>query len=239
MTIYPAIDLMEGRAVRLRQGDPGRRTEVDVDPLAAAQRWEAAGAQWLHLVDLDGALAGAPRHLDLAAAICRSVAIPVQLGGGLRTMGDVEAAFGAGAARVILGTSALSGDLLPDAVSRFGDRIAVALDSRDGRAATDGWQATSAAPVLEAAVMLVAMGAPRLIYTDVLRDGMLGGPNLTGFAAVVARVPIPVILSGGICSITDLRAAAEAGAEGAIIGRALYDGRVALADALGAVTVAG
>ncbi len=238
MIIYPAIDLMNGRAVRLRQGDPDHRSEVDADPVAAARRWEAAGAQWLHLVDLDGALAGAPRHLDLVAAICRGVSIPVQLGGGLRTMADVEAAFGAGAARVILGTAAQAGDLLPAAIRRFGDRIAVALDSRDGLAATEGWQSTSAVPVLEAAVRLVALGVPRLIFTDVRRDGMLEGPNLTGLAALMASVAVPVILSGGVRSIADLRAAADAGAEGVIIGRALYDGRLALDAALSAVAMA-
>jgi phosphoribosylformimino-5-aminoimidazole carboxamide ribotide isomerase len=237
VVIYPAIDLMDGRAVRLRQGNPRHRLDVDVEPVAAAQRWQAEGAEWLHVVDLDGALSGRPRHLDWVAAIARSVRIPVQVGGGLRTAADIEAAFAAGAARVILGTAALSGSLLREAVRRHGDRVAVALDGREGRAATEGWQATSVAPVLEAAALLVERGAPRLIYTDVRRDGMLEGPDVGGLAALIAQVSVPVIIAGGIRSIADLEAAAAAGAEGAIVGRALYDGRLALREAVRALAV--
>ncbi|MBI3998619.1 MAG: 1-(5-phosphoribosyl)-5-[(5-phosphoribosylamino)methylideneamino]imidazole-4-carboxamide isomerase [Armatimonadetes bacterium] len=239
MTVYPAIDLRAGRAVRLRQGDPARETVFADDPVAVARGWAQQGAAWLHVVDLDGALGGAPRHLDVVAGICREVAVPVQVGGGLRTLDDLEAVFEAGAARAVLGTAALAGDLLSVAVGRFGERIAVALDVREGLAAVAGWQETSAIPALEAARRLVQGGAPRLIYTDITRDGMLEGPDVEGLRALILAVPVPVIASGGICSADDLRAVATAGAEGAIVGRALYDGRLTLADARRAVEGAG
>ncbi len=234
MTIYPAIDMLDGQTVRLRQGDPRRRVVVAADPVAAAARWEADGAAWLHVVDLDGALTGAPRHLDVVAAICGRVRIPVQLGGGLRTMADVDAAFQTGASRIILGTAALTGHLLEEAVRGYGDRIAVALDTRDGRVVMNGWQTASPVRVLEAAALLVERGARRLIHTDVRRDGMLAGPDVAGLAALIGQVTVPVIASGGIRSAADLRALAGAGAEGAIIGRALYDGRLTLRGALSA-----
>lgn len=232
MIVYPAIDLMDGRAVRLRQGDASRRTDVGDDPVALARRWADEGAPWLHVVDLDGAREGAPRHLATIARICADVAVPVQVGGGLRTLADVRAAFGAGAVRVILGTAAMAGDLLPRALAEFGERIAVALDVRDDRVAIEGWRSTTRVSALDAAARLTEAGAPRLIYTDVARDGMLTGPDLAGLAALIARVGVPVVLSGGVASRADVMAAAAAGAEGIIIGRALYDGRLSLADAL-------
>ncbi len=232
MIVYPAIDLMAEGAVRLRQGDPGRRIAVGDDPVALARRWAAEGARWLHLVDLDGALTGAPRHLDLVGRICRAVSIPVQVGGGLRTLADLRSAFAAGAARAILGTAAIEGDLLPAALAEFGDRLAVALDARDGLIAIEGWQHTSSVPALDAARAFEQAGVVRLIYTDVAHDGMLAGPNLAGLRSLLEAVRVPVILAGGVASTDDLRAAAAAGAEGAVIGRALYDGRIALVDAL-------
>ncbi len=173
MIVYPAIDLMAEGAVRLRQGDPRRRIAVGDNPVELAHRWAAEGAPWLHLVDLDGAMSGAPRHLDLVGRICRAVSIPVQVGGGLRTLPDLRAVFAAGAARAILGTAAITGDLLPAALAEFGDRLAVALDARDGLIAIGGWQQTSSVTVLDAALALQQAGAVRFIYTDVARDGML------------------------------------------------------------------
>jgi phosphoribosylformimino-5-aminoimidazole carboxamide ribotide isomerase len=231
--VYAAVDLRGGRAVRLRQGDPAREDVFADDPVAVARRWEAEGAPWLHVVDLDGALAGAPRHVEAIGRICRAVSIPVQVGGGLRRPGDVEAVLAAGAARAVLGTAALAGPLLCESVRRFGDRIAVALDARRGAVAVHGWQATTDIPVLEAARRVVADGAPRVIYTDVARDGMLAGPDLQGLAALVRAVPVPVVLAGGVTTADDVRAAAALGAEGVIVGRALYEGRLRLADVVG------
>ena len=232
MTIYPAIDLLDARAVRLRQGDPARVTPFGDDPVAVARGWVDQGAEWLHVVDLDGALLGAPRHLTLIERICRSVTVPVQVGGGLRTVADLDAVFHAGAARAIVGTAALDPETLPAALARFGERIAVALDARDGLVAIRGWQETAALAVVEAAQRLAAAGVARFIYTNIARDGMLSGPDLGGFASLRAVVGAPVVLSGGIASERDVAAAARSGAEGVVIGRALYDGRLSLRDAM-------
>lgn len=239
MTVYPAIDLMAGSAVRLRQGDPARQVVVAQDPVSLARRWEAEGADWLHLVDLDGAFSGHPCHLDLIGRICGAVEIPVQVGGGLRSLVDVDAVMAAGAARAILGTAALQVGLLEEALARFGDRIVAALDARDGMVVTEGWQCTSRASVVETARRLAAAGVHRFVYTDVACDGMLAGPNMSGLAAVVAASRVPVVLSGGIATLDYLRRAEAAGADGAIVGRALYDGRFTLAEAVAAAAGSG
>jgi phosphoribosylformimino-5-aminoimidazole carboxamide ribotide isomerase len=230
--VYPAIDLMDGRAVRLRQGDPGQATTFDEDPVAVARRWEAEGAPWLHVVDLDGAMRGVPCHLDLVSRLCGAVAVPVQVGGGLRNLQAIRAVLDAGAARAIVGTAALDGDLLAAAVAAFGGRIAAALDVRGGVIAVDGWQRVSAVAAVDAVHGLAALGVARLVYTDVVRDGMLAGPNLAGLRQIVSAAAVPVIASGGITTLDDLRAVIAARAEGAIVGRALYDGRLRLADLL-------
>jgi phosphoribosylformimino-5-aminoimidazole carboxamide ribotide isomerase len=230
--VYPAIDLMDGRAVRLRQGDRGQATTFDEDPVAVARRWEAEGAPWLHVVDLDGAMRGVPCHLDLVSRLCGAVAVPVQVGGGLRSLQAIRAVLDAGAARAIVGTAALDGDLLAAAVAAFGGRIAAALDVRDGVIAVDGWQRVSAVAAVDAVHGLAALGVARLVYTDVVRDGMLAGPNLAGLRQIVSAAAVPVIASGGITTLDDLRAVIAARAEGAIVGRALYDGRLRLADLL-------
>jgi phosphoribosylformimino-5-aminoimidazole carboxamide ribotide isomerase len=236
MIVYPAIDLLGGQVVRLRQGDPSQPTTVGTDAVAIARRWEREGARWLHVVDLDAALKGRPHHLELVRRICRAVNIPVQVGGGVRTLDDASTLFGAGAARVIIGTAALTGPLAAQAAARFGDRLAVALDVRDGLLVIEGWQRRPAVPVspLDAARALAAAGVARFIYTDVAKDGMLAGPNLEGLRHLVATVGAPVIASGGVATVEDLRAVRAAGAEGAIIGRALYDGRLPFAEALAA-----
>lgn len=235
MIVYPAIDLMDGRAVRLRQGDPTRRTTVGDDPVEVARRWAAEGAAWLHVVDLDGALGGRMRHLALIERICGAIAIPVQVGGGLRSPQDLRAALAAGAARAVVATAALEGGRLADMVDAIGDRLAVALDARGGQVAVEGWQRTTGLGVAEAASRLAQAGVGRLIYTDAARDGMLGGPDLEGLAAVIAVAGVPVIASGGIRTLDDLRAAEAVGAEGVIVGRALYDGALTLRDALAAL----
>jgi phosphoribosylformimino-5-aminoimidazole carboxamide ribotide isomerase len=202
------------------------------DPVAVARGWVDQGAVWLHVVDLDGAFSGAPRHLRLVERICRAITVPVQVGGGLRTTADLQAVFDAGAARAILGTAALDPATLAEAMSRFGQRIAVALDARDGFVAIHGWRDTASVAVVDAARALAAAGVSRFVYTSIARDGMLSGPDLSGLAALRAMIDAPVLLSGGIASERDVADAARAGAEGAVIGRALYDGRLSLRDAM-------
>jgi phosphoribosylformimino-5-aminoimidazole carboxamide ribotide isomerase len=233
MILYPAIDIRGGRCVRLIEGDFNRETAYDSDPSAAARRWVKAGAEWLHIVDLDGAVEGRPINREAVAQIRASVDVPIQLGGGLRQLTDLEDAFATGVDRAILGTVALRDpELVISAVSRWGDRIAVALDARDGRLATDGWLGQTDTRAVEVAQRLAQRRVRHFIYTDIRRDGTLSGPNLEGLSELVEKVDADVIASGGIALLDDIKAAANVGATGAIIGRALYDGRVDLAEAL-------
>jgi phosphoribosylformimino-5-aminoimidazole carboxamide ribotide isomerase len=234
MKLYAAIDLRGGRCVRLRQGDPERETAYGDDPVAVARRWEAEGADGLHVVDLDGAFAGAPRQTATVAAICRAVHIPVQAGGGLRTLGDVADLLAAGAARAVVGTQVLGRAFLDSAVARFGGRLLPALDARDGVVAVAGWRQSSGVALADAAAMLRAAGCGDVLYTDVGRDGMLLGPDLAGLASL-QEAGLAVIASGGVASLADLQALGRAGAAGVVIGRALYDGRLRLAAARMAV----
>ena len=233
MILYPAIDIRGGRCVRLIEGDFDRETTYDSDPSAAARRWVEAGADWLHIVDLDGAVEGRPINREAVARIRASVDVSIQLGGGLRQLTDLEDVFDAGVNRAILGTVALRDpELVISAVARWGDRIVVALDARDGRLATDGWLGQSDSSAVEVAQRLAQRRVRHFIYTDIRRDGTLSGPNLEGLRELVEKVDADVIASGGIASVDDITAAANVGATGAIIGRALYDGRVDLAEAL-------
>lgn len=233
MIIFPAIDLRAGRCVRLVEGDFDRETMYDANPTAAARLWAAAGADWLHVVDLDGAVAGTPVNQQAIAGIRASVEIPIQLGGGLRRMADLERAFAAGINRVILGTASLNDpDLVSEAVARWGEAVAVALDARDGKLATDGWLGQSDAQATDVAQRLAGVGVRHFIFTDISRDGTLRGPNLESLQALIAAVDANVIASGGMAEAGDLEAVARAGASGAIVGRALYDGRIDLADAI-------
>lgn len=235
MRLYPAIDIRGGRCVRLVEGDFARETEYAADPADAAQRWAEAGAEWLHVVDLDGAVAGRPVNQEAIARIRARVAVPMQLGGGLRQLDHLETIFASGIDRAILGTAALRDpSLVREAVARWGDAVAVALDARDGRLATDGWLGQSEARAIDVARQLAAAGVRTFIFTDISRDGTLSGPNLESLAELVAAVDAEVIASGGIASIDDLCAAATTGAAGAIVGRALYDGRIDLAEAIAA-----
>ncbi len=233
MILYPAIDIRGGRCVRLIEGDFNRETAYDSNPSAAARRWVEAGAEWLHIVDLDGAVEGRPINREAVAQIRASVDVSIQLGGGLRQLTDLEDAFATGVDRAILGTVALRDpELVISAVARWGDRIAVALDARDGRLATDGWLGQTDTSAVEVAQRLALRRVRHFIYTDIRRDGTLSGPNLEGLSELVEKVDADVIASGGIASLDDITAAANVGATGAIIGRALYDGRVDLAEAL-------
>jgi phosphoribosylformimino-5-aminoimidazole carboxamide ribotide isomerase len=233
MILYPAIDIRGGRCVRLIEGDFDRETTYDSDPSSAARRWVEAGAEWLHVVDLDGAVAGRPVNGEAVAQIRASVDVPLQLGGGLRKMTDLEDAFGAGIDRAILGTVALRDpELVIAAVSRWGDRIAIALDARDGRLATDGWLGQTDSRAVELAQRLARSDVRHFVYTDIRRDGTLSGPNVPGLSELIEKVDADVIASGGIASLEDLKGVATAGAAGAIVGRALYDGRIDLAEAI-------
>ena len=233
MILYPAIDIRGGRCVRLIEGDFDRETTYDSDPSSAARRWVEAGANGLHVVDLDGAVEGRPVNREAIAQIRASVDVPIQLGGGLRHLTDLEDALGGGIDRAILGTVALRDpELVISAVARWGNRIAVALDARDGRLATDGWLGQTDSSAIEVAQRLAQRGVRHFIYTDIRRDGTLSGPNIEALGELVKKIDADVIASGGIASLEDIKAAAATGVTGAIIGRALYDGRVNLAEAL-------
>ena len=233
MIVFPAIDIRGGRCVRLVEGDIARETVFDADPVAAARRWVDAGAEWLHVVDLDGAVVGEPVNVPALVRIRQAVDVPIQLGGGLRLEEHIAAAFDHGVDRVVLGTSAVrTPELVECAVARWGDRVAVALDTRDGRLAADGWLDQTAVEALDLAADLEAIGVRRFIYTDIRRDGTLAGPNLASLRGIVGALDAGVIASGGIGHVADVTAVAEIGAEGVIIGRALYDGRVALPEAI-------
>ncbi|MGH2614258.1 MAG: 1-(5-phosphoribosyl)-5-[(5-phosphoribosylamino)methylideneamino]imidazole-4-carboxamide isomerase [Thermomicrobiales bacterium] len=235
MILYPAIDSRGGRCVRLIEGDFGRETAYDPDPVVAARRWVAAGAEWLHVVDLDGAVEGMPVNRAAVERIRAAVEVPMQLGGGLRSLTDLERAFAAGIDRVVLGTVALRDpELVISAVARWGDRIAVALDTRDGHLATDGWMGQTAARAVEVAQRLARARVRHFIYTDIRRDGTLTGPNLESLRELVETVDADVIASGGISSIDDILAVSAAGATGVIVGRAIYDGRIDLQAAIAA-----
>src|SRR5215218_492714 len=233
MILYPAIDIRGGRCVRLIEGDFDRETAYDSDPSLAARRWVEAGAEWVHVVDLDGAVAGRPINGKAVVQIRAAVDVPIQLGGGLRLLTDLEKAFSAGVNRVILGTAVLRDpELVINAVARWGERIAVALDTRDGRLATDGWLGQSDRRAVEVAQRLAGSGVRHFVYTDIRRDGTLSGPDLPGLSELVEKVDVDVTASGGIASLVDIKAVATAGAAGVIIGRALYDGRIDLAEAV-------
>ena len=236
MLIFPAIDLQGGRCVRLTQGDFARSQEFSDDPAAVAQRWQSEGGRWLHVVDLDGAKAGAPQNLAAITAIRAAISIPIEVGGGLRSLGTIGALFDLGVERAILGTAALKDrDFLRACLARWGERIAVGLDARDGLVATDGWLETSTTSALTLARELAAEGVARFIYTDIARDGTLTGPNLKSLAQLQQAIAQPIIASGGVSSLADLRALAELHVEGAIVGRALYTGEVKLAEAIVAI----
>ena len=234
--VIPAIDIRGGRCVRLLQGDYDRETAYADDPAAVARDWEAQGARRLHVVDLDGARAGRPVNRSEVAAICEAVAIPVEVSGGLRTLEDIEGAVERGAERIQLGSAAVRNpDLVNAAVERFPGMLVVAIDTRAGEALTEGWREGSGADALTLAREMVERGAPRIMVTDIARDGALEGPNAELAAEFAATLPVPVVASGGVTTTDDLRTLAGTGCEGAIVGKALYERRFTLAEALEAV----
>jgi len=238
MILYPAIDLKDGQCVRLLRGEMEAATVFGDDPAAQARAFETAGAEWLHLVDLNGAFAGRPVNADAVAAILDAVSLPVQLGGGIRDMGTIERWVGAGVARVILGTAAVENPgLVREAASRFPGKVAVGLDARGGKVATRGWAETTDMDATDLARAFEDAGVAAIIYTDIDRDGAMAGPNTAATEALARAVSIPVIASGGVSSLADLVALRDTGViAGAISGRALYDGAIDLQDALAALS---
>jgi phosphoribosylformimino-5-aminoimidazole carboxamide ribotide isomerase len=236
MILFPAIDLKEGLAVRLEQGDMARATVFHRDPAAQARAFELHGFEYLHIVDLDGAFAGKPVNAAAVERILESVGIPVQLGGGVRDMATVEAWLGKGVDRVIIGTAAVRNPaLVMDAAKNFPGRVAVGLDARDGKVAVLGWAEISELSALDIARRFEDAGVAAIIYTDIARDGLLKGLNLDATIALAESISIPVIASGGLASIADIKALLAPRARklaGAIAGRALYDGRLDVAEAL-------
>jgi phosphoribosylformimino-5-aminoimidazole carboxamide ribotide isomerase len=231
--VIPAIDLRGGRPVRLYQGDYARETVYGDDPVAVARAWAAAGAPRLHVVDLDGARAGAPEHLAALAAIAAAVEIPVEFGGGIRTREAADAALAAGADRVIVGTAAIEDSSLAQTLAAaLGPRLVLGVDARDGLVATRGWLSGSGVAATELVAQARDWGVQRIIYTDIARDGTLTEPNYAGLEAVIAAAGVPVIASGGVAHVDHLVRLRALGAEGAIVGKALYDGAIQLQEAI-------
>ena len=236
MILYPAIDLKDGRCVRLEQGDMARATVFNLDPSAQARSFAAQGFEYLHVVDLDGAFAGKPMNAVAVEALLKAITVPVQLGGGIRDLKTVEAWLAKGIARVIIGTAAVRDPgLVKGAAKEFPGRVAVGLDARDGKVAVEGWAETSQVTALEIAERFEDAGVAAIIFTDIARDGLLKGLNLDATIELAARISIPVVASGGFASIEDVKALLAPRAKklaGAIAGRALYDGRLDPAAAL-------
>lgn len=233
MIILPAIDIKDGRCVRLFQGDYSQITTYDTDPVQVALRWQEAGASWLHLVDLDGAKEGYPVNAELIKRIRAATTLHIELGGGMRTLEHIEQLLELGVDRVILGTIAITNrQLLQQALARWGERIVVGLDARDGLVAIAGWLETSQVKAVDLACELSALGVKRFIYTDISRDGALTGPNLAALTEMQQAVSSALIASGGVSSLADLQALASSGVEGTIVGKAIYTGAVDLAAAI-------
>jgi len=236
MLIIPAIDLKDGRCVRLFQGEMEKETVYFENPLEAARHWSSEGANFIHVVDLNGAVEGHPVHSAEIRAICDNTDLQVEIGGGLRSLDAVEEAFRLGVNRVVIGTAAYDNDaLLADLCSRFPQKIVVGIDARDGKVAVKGWKETTTLDAITLAKRCAANGASRIIYTDISRDGTRHGLNLDETVKLARAVNIPVIASGGVATLDDLRALAPLerdGVEGVIVGRALYSGACTLRQAL-------
>lgn len=235
-TIYPAIDIRGGRCVRLIQGDYNQETVYNDDPVAVAAGFAEQGASYVHLVDLDGAKAGQPVNHELIGRIASQLNIPVQVGGGLRTLADVEKLLGLGVSRLIIGTAAIEDRHFTETVlGTYGDRVAIGIDARNGYVATRGWLETSEVKAEELAAELASKGAETFIFTDISRDGMMQGPNIEAIAAIAQASGKQVIASGGVTVLDDLVKLAERrneGISGAIVGKAIYTGKIDLKEAL-------
>ncbi len=235
MILLPAIDILDGKTVRLTQGDFDAKTVYDSDPLDAARRWVQGGARNLHIVDLDGARTGAPANLEHVARIVSALDVAVQVGGGLRTLEAVRDVIEAGATRVVIGTAAYTDvDFLDEAVTQFGDRLVVSVDARNGLLAASGWSEQTEIPMESVVERLGGRGVHRFVYSSIERDGMLGGPDLDGARRIAAAVRGSFIYSGGISSLDDIRSLVglrQVNLAGVIVGKALYEGRFTVGEA--------
>jgi phosphoribosylformimino-5-aminoimidazole carboxamide ribotide isomerase len=239
MQIWPAIDLRGGKCVRLRQGDYAQETVFGDDPAAMARSFVTQGAEYLHLVDLDGAKSGKPENLAAVRAILSAVKIPCELGGGVRDEQTIAALLDVGLARVVIGTRALrEPDWFRAMCEKFPHKLAIGIDARDGRVATDGWLQTSETLAVDLAKQFESAPIAALIYTDIATDGMLAGPNVAAMQEMCEAVTLPVIASGGVTTREDVSRLAASGVAGCIVGRALYEGTLTLADALQAARMA-
>ena len=235
MEVYPAIDLRGGKCVRLRQGDYDRETVFGDDPAAMARRWVSEGAEWLHLVDLDGARDGVLANRQAVSAILAAAQVPCQLGGGVREEATIRELLDLGLSRLVVGTRAIKEpEWFGRMCRQFPDRLALGIDARDGMAATDGWLETTGAGAVELARKFADLPLAAIIYTDIAKDGMMAGPNLPAMQEMARAVAVPVIASGGVTTDDDVKSLARCGLAGCIIGRALYEGSLTLADALAA-----
>jgi phosphoribosylformimino-5-aminoimidazole carboxamide ribotide isomerase len=236
MIIFPAIDIKNGKCVRLKQGKIDQETIYGDDPAAMGVKWQTAGAAWLHVVDLDGAFSSRPQNLEAIGRLRRAVTIPMQLGGGIRTLDTLRAYIDLGVDRLILGTAVLKApDFVAQALTAFPGRVAIGLDARDGKLAVEGWTETTARLAVDVARELVPLKPAALIYTDIFRDGVKTGVNLEATRLLAEAVDTPVIASGGVSSLADIQGLKElepVGVIGVITGRALYDGLIDLAEAL-------
>ncbi len=236
MVIYPAVDIRGGKCVRLYQGEFDKEKVYSDEPYKMAQKWESEGAEFLHLVDLDGALRGSPQNLAAVRKIAETVGIPVELGGGIRDMESLEQVMAAGVERAILGTAIITDpDFVRAACDRFGERVAAGIDARSGKVSISGWSETTELDAIDVALKLKSLGIQRIIYTDILSDGTLGGINFEAFRNLAGRLNIPITASGGVTTVDDIVRLKELepdGVDGAIIGKALYEGMISLREAI-------
>jgi phosphoribosylformimino-5-aminoimidazole carboxamide ribotide isomerase len=233
MEIIPAIDIRNGKCVRLYQGDYNQETVFNENPVTAALAWYSQGARWLHIVDLDGAVSGEPQNMEVVEEIIKESNLSIELGGGIRQKEVAEKLLNHGVSRIILGTAAIENrELVKKLCQQFGEAIAVSLDARDGKIAIHGWQKSTVVEVLQLSREMVDAGARRLIYTDIKRDGTLTDPNFDMISRLLAEAKVPVLVAGGISRQEHLGRLKELGAEGAIIGKALYTGDIDLGEAI-------
>ena len=233
MRIYPAIDIINGECVRLVRGDYSQKTTFAENPVEVAKRFENDGAEFIHIVDLDGARAGTMPNFELVCNIAKAVSIPIEIGGGIRDINAVNKYLENGIRRVIIGTSAINNPkFVEEATAKYGDRIVVGIDAKDGYAAGDGWENVSVVSAIELAKQVEGFGVKTIIYTDILTDGMLKGPNVAAMKEMVNAVSIDVVASGGVSCIEDIKVLKGCGVEGAIVGKAIYTKKVSLSEAI-------